>query len=110
MTAELLQRLRTDIEEGEFFEATGVHGFVEEAIFSWYLDAATNKRHRSSIGTAIRDILTELSLYRTGKLDHSRDVLRDFYQDLVPELLRKALGEFYTPEWLVEFTMRSGWQ
>ena len=102
--AELLQRLRTDIEEGEFFEATGVHGFVEEAIFSWYLDAATNKRHRSSIGTAIRDILTELSLYRTGKLDHSRDVLRDFYQDLVPELLRKALGEFYTPEWLVEFT------
>ena len=47
----------------------------------------------------------ELSLYRTDKLDHSRDILRDFYQDLVPELLRKTLGEFYTPDWLVEFTV-----
>ena len=103
--SELLQRLRADIEDGGFFEATGVHGFVEEAIFSWYLDAATNKRHRSAIGPAIRDVLTELSLYRTDKLDHSRDVLRDFYQDLVPELLRKTLGEFYTPDWLVEFTI-----
>ena len=103
--SELLRRLRADIEDGGFFDATGVRGFVEEAIFSWYLDAATNKRHRSAIGTAIRDVLTELSLYRTDKLDHSRDILRDFYQDLVPEILRKTLGEFYTPEWLVEFTV-----
>ena len=102
--SELLRRLRVDIEGGEFFEATGIHGFVEEAIFSWYLDAATNKRHRAAIATAIRDVLTGLSLYRTDRLDHSRDVLRDFYQDLVPELLRKTLGEFYTPDWLVEFT------
>ena len=102
---ELLRRLRADIEEGGFFEATGLHGFVEEEIFSWYLDATSHAGHRSSIVTAIRDILTELSLYRTDKLNHSRDVLRDFYQDLVPELLRKTLGEFYTPDWLVEFTV-----
>ena len=103
--SELLRRLRADIEDGGFFEATGVHGFVEEAIFSWYLDAAANTHHCSAISTAIRDILAELSLYRTDKLDHSRDVLRDFYQDLVPELLRKTLGEFYTPDWLVEYTV-----
>ena len=101
---ELLRKLQDDIESGGVFEATGIHGFVEEAIFSWYLDATINKSHRSAIGTAIRDVLTELSLYRTDKLDHSRDILRDFYQDLVPELLRKTLGEFYTPDWLVEFT------
>lgn len=103
--SELPRRLRADIEEGGFFEATGLHGFVEEEIFSWYLDATTHTGHRSSIVAAIRDILTELSLYRTDKLNHSRDVLRDFYQDLVPELLRKTLGEFYTPDWLVEFTV-----
>ena len=65
--SELLRRLRADIEEGGFFEATGIHGFVEEAIFSWYLDAATNKSHRSAIGTAIRDVLTELSLLPHGQ-------------------------------------------
>jgi len=32
----------------------------------------------------------------------SHDVLKAFYQALVPETLRKALGEFYTPDWLVE--------
>ena len=101
----LLARLRSDIEEGQFFEAVGIHGFVEEAIFSWYLDAATDPRHRSAIGEAIRNILTGMALYRTDKLDHTRDVLRDFYQDLVPRLFRKSLGEFYTPDWLVEFTV-----
>ena len=101
---ELLRRLRVDIEGGAFFEGAGIHGFVEEAIFSWYLDAAATKSHRSAIAAAIRDVLTGLALYRTDNLDHSRDVLRDFYQDLVPELLRKTLGEFYTPDWLVEFT------
>src|SRR5258708_15273068 len=83
----LMDRLRYDIEEGGIFEATGLHGFVEEAIFSWYLDVSRN--HRSTVTGAIRDVLAELSLYRTDKLDHSRDVLRDFYHNLVPETLRK---------------------
>ncbi len=50
-------------------------------------------------------MLAGLSLYRTDKLDRSRDVLRDFYQNLVPETLRKSLGEFYTPDWLVELAV-----
>ena len=98
----LISRLRSDIEEGGFFEATGIHGFVEEAIFSWYLDACKTITHRTTIAAAIRDVVAELSLYRTDKLNHSRDVLRDFYQDLVPDTLRKSLGEFYTPDWVVE--------
>ena len=99
----LMGRLRADIEEGGIFEATGLQGFVEEAIFSWYLDGPNDKQ--AEIASAIRSVLAELSLYRTDKLDHSRDVLRDFYQDLVPETLRKSLGEFYTPDWLVELTV-----
>ena len=101
---ELFRRIRDDIENGGFFEATGLRGFVEEAIFSWYLDTIGHQHHGSAICTSIRKVVLKLSLYRTDRLDHSRDVLRDFYQDLVPEVLRKTLGEFYTPDWLVEFT------
>ncbi len=101
---ELFRRIREDIEDGGFFEATGLRGFVEEAIFSWYLDTIGNQYHGSAICTAIRNVILKLSLYRTDRLDHARDVLRDFYQDLVPEVLRKTLGEFYTPDWLVELT------
>lgn len=105
---DLIAALRGDVENGGFFNAVGLHGFVEEAIFSWYLDAATKKAIRTPLCQAIRTLLARLSVYRfdtVKKTDRSRDVLRDFYQDLVPEELRKSLGEFYTPDWLVEHTV-----
>lgn len=34
-----------------------------------------------------------------------QDVVKAVYQDLIPEALRKNIGEFYTPEWLVEFVL-----
>jgi hypothetical protein len=102
----LLNALHVDVENGGFFNAVGIHGFVEEAIFSWYLDATSNKVIPLSL--AIRTLLAQLSVYRfdtVKKTDRSRDVLRDFYQILVPEELRKSLGEFYTPGWLVEHSV-----
>ena len=104
----LIEALRSDVENGGFFNAVGLHGFVEEAIFSWYLDATTKKAIRTSMCLAIRTLLAQLSVYRFDaikKTGRSRDVLRDFYQDLVPEELRKSLGEFYTPDWLVEHSV-----
>jgi len=104
----LIDALRADVENGGFFEAVGLHGFVEEAIFSWYLDAASRKTVHASMCLAIRTLLAQLSVYRFDtikKTGRSRDVLRDFYQDLVPEELRKSLGEFYTPDWLVEHSV-----
>lgn len=40
-------------------------------------------------------------------LSHARtnDVLKQFYQNIVPQVLRKSLGEFYTPDWLVEVSL-----
>lgn len=101
----LLARLATDVEKGQLFSEAGIIGFVEEAIFSWYLDACSDPVAKSNIVGALRDLLTKLSLYRTDRLSRTRDVLRDFYQDLVPETMRKSLGEFYTPDWLVDYTV-----
>lgn len=100
----LLQLLDTEVERGAFFEAARIKGFVEEAVFSWYTDTGIPKTDRAALCNAIRPLLTQLSLYRMDDLTaaRSRDVLKTFYQALVPETLRKALGEFYTPDWLVE--------
>lgn len=100
----LLSTLDTEVERGSFFEAARIKGFVEEAVFSWYADQGIGPEGRKALSGAIRPLLRQLSLYRMDDLTsaQSRDVLKVFYQALVPEPLRKALGEFYTPDWLVE--------
>lgn len=103
--AQLIKTLEQDIERGSLFRGSGIHGFVEEAIFSWPLDVAKSSRYQGAMVKAIKALLGRLALYRTDYLVRQRDALRDFYQDLVPETLRKSLGEFYTPDWLVEFTV-----
>lgn len=106
--SDLFAAIRDNIENGRFFTAVGLHGFVEEAIFSWYLDALQKTTVRNKFAEALRALLAKLAVYRFDSVkasQHSRDVLRDFYQDLVPAQLRKSLGEFYTPDWLVEFAV-----
>ncbi len=103
--SELLQKLDKDIEGGRLFSASNINGFVEEVIFSWYLEAGKDSRFQVSLVQSLKALLGKLALYRTDHLDRQRDTLRDFYQDLVPETLRKSLGEFYTPDWLVDFTV-----
>lgn len=102
---DLLDTLAQDIERAGIFTQAGIKGFVEEAIFSWYLDVARTKAQGPKIVPALRKILAALSLYRTDRLSHTRDVLKDLYQSLVPGRLRQSLGEFYTPDWLVDFTV-----
>lgn len=103
----LLEAIRYDLEGGRFVCDAGIRGFDEEIVFSWYLGAKSSPL-RSHLAKGIRDVLAGLAMYRfesAGDAARSRDVLRDFYQGLVPETLRKSLGEFYTPDWLVEFTV-----
>ncbi|MBT9395609.1 N-6 DNA methylase [Hymenobacter sp. NST-14] len=99
--------LARDVEGGEYFNAAGVKGFVEEAIFSWYLSAFQEGATGQPLLAAIRALLSRLSLYRTDKLEaaQANDVLKSFYQNLVPEVLRKSLGEYYTPDWLVKYSV-----
>lgn len=101
----LLATLTQDIERAGIFNQAGIQGFVEEAIFSWYLDIGANPSFAPKLMPALRSVLASLSVYRTDYLVNTRDVLRDLYQGLVPGKLRQSLGEFYTPDWLVDFTV-----
>ncbi|MDC9591565.1 N-6 DNA methylase [Xenorhabdus sp. XENO-10] len=102
--AQMLEFLDSAIERSAIFQGAGINGFVEEAIFSWYLDVASLNTVPKLLPT-LRRLLSVLSLYRLDQLSQTRDVLRDLYQGLVPGKLRQSLGEFYTPDWLVDFTL-----
>lgn len=101
---QMLEFLGSAIERSAIFQEAGINGFVEEAIFSWYLDVAKLNTVPGLLPT-LRRLLSVLSLYRLDQLSQTRDVLRDLYQGLVPSKLRQSLGEFYTPDWLVDFTL-----
>lgn len=103
--SQLVDALEQEIERGGLFAGANIKGFVEEAIFSWYIDAARTEAGRRTLVPALKALIGRLALYRTDKLQRQRDALRDFYEGLVPETLRKSLGEFYTPDWLVDFTV-----
>jgi hypothetical protein len=98
----LVASLERDIEESELFRQVNVLNFVEGTFFAWYLVSPPTR-----LVEAIRNVMQRLSLYRlTGlQLGRTRDIVKRVYQQLVPRALRHNIGEFFTPEWLVEFTL-----
>lgn len=99
---ELFSSLQEDIEESRLFRQVNIRNFVEGSFFSWYLVQPS-----SGLAEAIRGIMQRLSLYRLSglRLSQTRDVIKRIYQQLLPPVLRHNIGEFFTPEWLVEFTL-----
>lgn len=107
---ELISMLDLDIERSQLYTRANIHGFVEEPLFSWYIDACTSNVYPevvNDIVTSLKEVLIKLSLYQMEDLSHAQtnDVLKRFYQNIVPQVLRKSLGEFYTPDWLVDVTL-----
>lgn len=58
----------------------------------------------------INDIILELDKYETTtsviKPEAVSDVLKKTYENLMPKDLRHLMGEYYTVEWLVDFTIK----
>lgn len=104
---ELIQTMEADIEQGNLYSRANIYGFVEEVLFSWYIDAYHEGINTVELANSFRQVFIGLSTYKPEDLEIARtnDVLKRFYQNIVPDVLRKSLGEFYTPDWLVEVTL-----
>lgn len=91
-----------DIEEGGVFRRLGISNFLEGDFFSWYLYLWDN-----DIGILIQTLVETFETYDYSLIilerDIARDLLKNLYYELLPAVLRKNLGEFYTPDWLAEF-------
>lgn len=89
------------LEAGEDYRAYGIHSFLEEDFFLWYLDAWDE-----SIGESLQALARSLSDFEpatpTLRPGETRDLLKTLYQHLVLKQLRHNLGEYYTPDWIAE--------
>lgn len=85
-----------------------IENFFEIHFFEWFILAKDLEMD------FINDIITELDTFETTasviKPEVVGDVLKKVYADLIPRGLRHLLGEYYTPDWLVDFTIeKSGY-
>ena len=89
------------LEAGGLFKELGIRNFLEGDFFGWYLEAWDE-----SVASPMSRLVAELADYSLVTLDvdpeDTRDLLKQLYQNLMPKMLRHALGEYYTPDWLAE--------
>jgi hypothetical protein len=85
---------------GEAFRRLGLPNLVEEDFFAWVLEESVRQEALSLLG----GLAQHLAVYDFGSLNE--DLLKELYQELVDPKTRHDLGEFYTPDWLAERTLR----
>ncbi|PHQ30890.1 Eco57I restriction-modification methylase domain-containing protein [Leeuwenhoekiella nanhaiensis] len=93
----------TSLFSGNHYTNYYIDNFFEIHFFEWFVLAEDLKMD------FINDIITELDTFETTasviKPEVVGDVLKKIYSDLIPRGLRHLLGEYYTPDWLVDFTI-----
>ncbi len=83
---------------GETFERMGLDNFVTDDFFAW-------AKGDTDAETLLRSLATRLTAaYDLAAINE--DLLKGLYQELVDPETRHDLGEFYTPDWLAELTLR----
>lgn len=99
-----LRRQLGELESGEVLRRLNIRNAIEQDFFGWYPEAWAEGIHE-----ALWDLVKALAAYDMGtfqiKPESARDLLKDLYHGLVPEAVRHALGEYYTPDWLAEHTL-----
>lgn len=96
-----------ELESGRAFRNRGVENFLEGDLLGWYIDDWNDE-----LSSALRDLVRHLQDYEpataTLRPDLTQDLLKGLYHRLLPRDLRHDLGEYYTPDWLAEYTLDRG--
>jgi hypothetical protein len=89
------------LEKGGPFREAGIRNFLEGDFFAWYV-----KYFTPELAACLRDVVKRLAQYDPATLDlapaPTQDMLKKLYHRLVSPHIRKALGEYYTPDWLAQ--------
>lgn len=92
-----------EIENGGIFrQSLKIDNFIEGTFFSWYLE-----EWDEGLEEKIKSMLKKMRDYNFATFieapEETKDLLKRFYQYVVPKEIRHDLGEFYTPDWLAHY-------
>jgi len=94
------------VENGGVYAKRGVTNFLEGDFFGWYVDALSKR-----LVEAIQDIALALADFEPGTpRSPPRGPARPSQRSSISTLFRRRcghdLGEYYTPDWLAELTLK----
>lgn len=102
---ELVDQLRS-VDAGSTPPDLELENLFEGDVFSWHLGAMEGN---VDLVNGVRQLLETLQTFALPRIAYGAsrgtDVLRDLYMALVPRVLRRALGEFLTPQWLASASL-----
>lgn len=105
-----LQRNFENVENGYVFNTSNITNLLEEDFFSWY---SIEEVWDSSIAGPIKDLLGIINDYSDTSLAYhfeSTDLFKEIYMLTIPGDVRKAFGEYFTPDWLADNVVLSASQ
>jgi hypothetical protein len=104
LTRTSLRSQLLELESGAILQRHNIRNAIEQDFFRWYTAAWTTE-----LQAVLWRMSQTLSSHDVGtfelKPERARDLLKDLYHGLIPEGVRSALGEYYTPDWLAEHTI-----
>ncbi|MEX3013965.1 N-6 DNA methylase [Gymnodinialimonas hymeniacidonis] len=83
----------TSMVTGALFSQAQIYGVVEADFFDWIIEVPGGDRF-------VRSLARRLSRFNWSDAQH--DVMKVLYESVISPEQRKALGEYYTPDWLAE--------
>ncbi|WP_419839685.1 N-6 DNA methylase [Candidatus Poriferisodalis sp.] len=103
---DLIGELRR-VEDGTLLNELRSPGLFAGDLFGWYAFAPLDSAEFVAHVRRLLIVLDELAWMRVVNraTGITGDVMREFYMHTIPRPLRKALGEFFTPQWLAEHTL-----
>ena len=97
-----IKKLFSQVEDGYTFNASNIINLIEGDFFSWYLDDSI---WSESIAQSIKSILVKINSYSDASLSYqfeTLDLFKELYMNVMPQPVRKAFGEVFTPDWLAD--------
>lgn len=97
----------TDIILGKFASDSGVENYCYEDWYCWPIFEEEN-----GFEATFKNVLDSLNKYiidisiNEFVSNNNNDYIKQMYEAIIPKELRHALGEYYTPDWLAELTLK----
>jgi hypothetical protein len=99
-----VRRIIAAVIKGGFFSALEVTDPWPGEPFDWFVKAWTDELEQASIAAA-----ASIADYDPAAIvefaSRGGDLLKPLYESLFPRVVRHALGEYYTPDWLAEHVL-----